>query len=245
MYQLPRLKDQSGLIHAFSTVDEGNMSVFLQDKQIGLANRVAFLKPFDFDLEHTAGIKPLDGNLVTLVEDGFQNHIDAVSIHTDALITSMPNIVLAIYPADCPIAIIFDPTHHSLGFAHLSWKSTDAKLVKETIKRMTTEFGSNPQNMVVGLCPGIQKESYVFTDPIQKSLPDWAPYLTDLPDGETSIDLFSYNRDQLLSAGVLPDHIELSSIDTGADTNFFSHYRAARTGEPEGRSMCMAALQKL
>ena len=108
---------------------------------------------------------------------------------------------------------------------------------------MQKEFHTDPADLIVGIGPSIHKESYIFPSPtIQENNPNWQPYLTHLPDNQTSIDLTDYNRDQLINAGVPKSNIEISLVDTNKDPNFFSHYRSKRTNEPEGRFMTVISM---
>ncbi len=59
--------------------------------------------------------------------------------------------------------------------------------------------------------------------------------MADLPDGQTTVDIVGYSKRQLIEAGVKEENIEVSDIDTAADSTFFSHYRSKKTGEAEGR----------
>jgi len=243
MNTLPELSDIDDVVYAFSTREDGNMSLLLQDREIGIENREKFLKNAGFELKDTAAMKPLDGDLILEIKDVFQNHAEGEVIQCDGLITNRPGVALTIYPADCPIEIAYDPKHKALGIAHLSWKSTDKKLAQKLIAAMWSAFGSKPEDLVVGMSPGIKKESYTFRDPIQKSLPGWGPFLSDDEEGQTHIDLYAYNHAQIVATGVPADKIFMSTFDTAADTRFFSHYRAVRTGEPEERAVCLVALK--
>mgnify|MGYP001574386810 CR=1 FL=1 len=106
-----------------------------------------------------------------------------------------------------------------------------------------TGYGSKPSDIIVYVGPGIHKESYKFENPIQKNLPGWEPFLEDLPDGQTAIDIVGYNTAQLTDSGVLQGNIEACPIDTALDVNMFSHYRAVRTGEQEGRFGTVAMMK--
>jgi len=136
--------------------------------------------------------------------------------------------------ADCLPVIIFDPHTKSLGLIHAGWKGTEQLIVAKTIQAMVRQFGSSPEEMIAAVGPSIRTESYRFKDVVQK-MPDrismWNNYLTNNTDGTISIDLISFNIDQMVGSGIARSSIIDSGIDTAVDTRFFSHYRDSRTNE--------------
>jgi copper oxidase (laccase) domain-containing protein len=117
----------------------------------------------------------------------------------------------------------------------MGWKPTDKQLASKVIDEMKRVYESSPDDISVFIGPGIHKESYVFKNPAQKELPGWANFSTDLPSGETQIDILGHIQEQVLRSGVLQKNIEINSIDTARSTEYFSHYRTVRVGEVEGR----------
>jgi hypothetical protein len=41
---------------------------------------------------------------------------------------------------------------------------------------------------------------------------------------------------------VLPEHIEVSPVNTAISDEYYSHYRSVRSGEPEGRFALLVGL---
>jgi copper oxidase (laccase) domain-containing protein len=78
--------------------------------------------------------------------------------------------------------------------------------------------------------PSIKKESYIFTDPTQAADPNWKDFLHKTDKG-IGINLPGYITNQCKAAGVLEGNIQVSNVDTAADDNYFSHYRANKTGD--------------
>lgn len=241
-----RILDQfKGIVYGVSTVNEGNMSLraaIESEDQNRLDNikksREIFLSKLNIKAKSCVSAK-LNGHTDRIVEvesvdkgDGmFGFSLDA---ERDGLITRSVGVGLFMVSADCPIAIFYDPIQRVLGMAHFSWVTTDKRLPEKMVNRLA-ELRCEPANMQVFIGPGIKKESYRFNNPAQKMLPAWKSHITDLPNGETAIDINSYQVEQLLGVDVLKNHIEVSAINTATDKNYFSHYRSVRTGEPEGR----------
>ncbi len=228
----------SEIIYGFSNRKDGNLSFkWATDKQEALENRRGFLEKLGLNLEDCVCMSILDSDQVVEVGKGTKGAgmLDiSQAVKADAIITKESGVGLLLLTGDCLPIVLFDSVMKVLALAHLSWKSTEAKLLFRVIGGMKT-CGSKPSDVVVYIGPGIHKESYKFVNPIEKSLPGWEPFLQDLPDGQTAIDIVGYNTKQLTDSGVLQENIEACSVDTASDQNMFSHYRSVRTGELEGR----------
>jgi YfiH family protein len=236
MHQLPKLNEAGGSVHGFSSVSDGNMSFLWGAEKEILKNRKGFLEQLNANPQKCAVMSILDENRIVSIEPGAKIGIEKDDrIPVDALVTAQKNIFLFLLIADCLPVILYEPKVGVLTLAHCGWKSTNAGLLGRTIGFLKKEFNINPNNLVVGIGPGIHKESYKYADPPQRKLPGWENFLTDLPDGETAIDIVRYNKFQLIEAGVKEKNINISDVDTATDLNFFSHYRSKKAGEPEGR----------
>lgn len=247
MYQIPELKKFPELIHAFSTKEEGNMSFIWGDEKMVLKNREGFLTKLGIRLESCICLNIPNENILITVDrklSGKGMKIYGDGVLADGLITKERNLYLFSLIADCLSLIFFDLKQNVIALIHGGWKSTNNKLAFVTAKRLITEFSCQPENLFVSIGPAIHKESYAFEKPIQKQLKKWEPFLEDLPDGKTSIDLVGYNKKQLEKAGIPSQNIFISPIDTAKDPNFFSHYRDSRKSpKNEGRFACVVGLK--
>lgn len=227
---------QYRIIH--STVADGNLSVRWGAEEEVEAARVRFLSahgiPRDrtviLDLEHKDTIVRVDKTS------------GGAYVTAEALLTDEVGLALFLLTADCVPLTLYDPEHHAIALVHLGWKSTDLLLAHSAVRAMEREFTTNASDIVASIGPCISATSYVQRDVIQKSKPAWAPYLHDTDTG-TAIDVPGYVIDQLVAAGVPRIHISAPTVDTATDLHYFSHYRAVRTGEPEGRFATVVVLE--
>lgn len=235
------------LFYTFSRVSDGNMSFVWGDRKDVISNRKKFLTRMGLTFDDCVAMKIQDADYIDEVsskEAGSGMAETESAVLTDALITKDQNLCLFLVIADCLPIIFYDHENNALGLAHLSWKSTETKLSQKVVTKMKSKFGSKPESLKIVIGPGIRKESYIFKDPIQLTMPEWKPYLGLLPNGETSIDLVGYNKAQLKNAGVLEENIQDLNLNTAIEPTLFSHYRSKRTGEPEGRFAAIAVLKK-
>ena len=228
----------SEVLYATSDVHDGNLSFLWGERGAVAENRRKFLAAHGVRPQDCAVIEAEHGErIVTVGAADRQKNIPA-----EALITSEKGVVLFLLVADCLPVAFYDPVHRVIALAHLGWKPTNLKLAQKVVAELARGFAAKPRDLHVSIGPGIRKESYRFTDPVQKSLPDWAPFLAELPTGETEVDIVGYNVRQLRDAGVAEANITVDPHDTAASPDYFSHYRAVRSGEPEGRFAAILAL---
>lgn len=231
------LKSLPQIHYAFSQVSDGNMSYLWGEATEVENNRKNFFENFGISLEDAvaANLQSSSGIChVTSPEKG-KGMFAYDGLECDALITKEKGLPLFFVTADCFPVLIYDPVKEVIALIHCGWRGTDERICAKVINEMVSEYGCHPENFVALIGPGIQKESYVFKDPVQKQKPEWAAFLTDLPTGETMIDLLGYNRHQLLSMGIPETQIEIHPSDTGKDVNYFSNYRTNKEGKDAGR----------
>lgn len=228
--------DFKDLTIGFTEIKDGNMSYLWGEQAKVLEARGKVFAEIGGDVKTAFALRPQDTAKVYEVNESDRGR-GMEEVHssevTDVAVTE-ENIPLFLASADCIPAIYFDKRTKRYALAHLSWLSIEKKIPKKVIEKFV-ELDSDPKDIFVYLGPGIKKENFSFTNPIQRNLPGWEPFLKDLENGETSIDIYGYAKFQITSVGVPEENIEESNINIAEDERFFSHYRSARTGEKEGR----------
>ena len=226
----------------YSEKSDGNMSFKVGDQQESADNRRKLMKKLGIiSAVYMRAFHGLDVSELTLADAGRGLRDLESAPRADAMITKQ-RLALCMVPADCPPAVLYDPVTETLAHVHLSWITTDHKILLKVIKILSESYGARPRDLLAYIGPGIKAETYVFDNPTQKQMPEWAPFLRDREDGMTEVDIFAYNVAQLQWAGVLPGNIEVSEINTATDKRLFSHYQAVNEGEEEGRYTALAML---
>ncbi|MBI2985122.1 MAG: polyphenol oxidase family protein [Candidatus Kerfeldbacteria bacterium] len=234
------------IVYATSTQADGSMSFKWGGPEAILRNRELWLATSNLKLGECVCLHCQHADQISIVNRdqsgrGMKSLDDAIM--ADAVFTRERRLGLMLLTADCIPVAVYDPDHDVIGLIHLGWKSTDLHLADKSVGFMNQQFQSVPSNLLVSLGPAIHQDSYRFSQPTQKTLLGWGPFLRDLPDEETAIDLIGYNLFQLRRAGVLEKHIAVDREDTGKSKQYFSHFRAKRTGESEGRFATVLALR--
>lgn len=159
----------------------------------------------------------------------------STSSSCDALHTDIPHLGLLIKHADCQAAIFYDPIHHAIANVHAGWRGSVQNIYKETIEAMKVAYGSQPQDLLVGISPSLGPNSAEFIH-YKKELPEEFHPFQIKPN---YFDFWEISRYQLQRCGVLPHHIEIAQIDTYANPNDYFSFRREKT---TGRNATVVAL---
>lgn len=163
----------------------------------------------------------------------------------DALITRERGTALAFSFADCTPIVFYDPVTRAIGIAHGGWRGTARGIVVATVEAMQERFGSKPADILANIGPAIGACCYEVGETVReifegkrdfedepapqqyrKLVSESAIFSTRQLDDRKSLrlDLQATNRNQLLMAGLLPEHIELADLCTSCNRErFFSH----------------------
>lgn len=251
MHQIPGLSKFPKLFHSFSTKTDGNMANSILGKVVNfnevLKNREKFLSGIGADMNKSVCMWVTHGDEIIEAPSekigvSMKDYKKAVKV--DGMLTNKKGIFLFLLIADCLPIILFDPLNEAIGLIHAGWKGVDLEIVKKAVKIMNKEYGSDSENIIVGIGPCAQKESYVKFDPDQKNDPKWKPFLELVGNDKYKIDLIGLTKKHLIEAGIEAGNIFVSKIDTVSDKRFFSHVREASLPiEKQGRFACVVGLR--
>jgi YfiH family protein len=140
----------------------------------------------------------------------------------DGLILSRPGLLAGIRTADCQPILLVDEVHRVVAAVHAGWRGTAAEIGVKAVRRMGTEYGSDPNHILAAIGPSIGNCCYEVGPEVASQFQKFFPERDDL-DRKTRIDLTEANRRQLLKAGV-------KTVITGApctccDFEFHSYRR--------------------
>lgn len=151
----------------------------------------------------------------------------------DALVTNQPGPVLMTLHADCQALLFVDPgsptRSPAVGVAHAGWRGTVADVAGQTVAAMTGAFGTQPHDLLVSVGPAIGGCCYTVGSEVVEAWralagSEWRAAVRQ--EGATHFSLRDANAWLLRRAGVLPEHIEVSTVCTRCDDNgkrWFSH----------------------
>lgn len=159
---------------------------------------------------------------------------------TDALITDMKDIAIAVMSADCVPVLLYDPIHHVVAAIHAGWKGTVGGIVKNVLDAMMKKWNTDPKDLIAGIGPSICAKNYeVGKEVIEKvklGFPDYKELLSDFSGEKAHLDLWKANVAWLQNAGVPEQSIEIMGICTfeNHDRFFSARYFKNQTGRFAG-----------
>ena len=170
--------------------------------------------------------------------------------------TDEPGLLLAIQTADCIPVLVADRKRRAVAAFHAGWRGTVKRIVESGIGRMRLAFGSQPEDLIAAIGPGIGPCCYAvgdevlsefesqFTyarelfcevsdsDPIRMRYP--MLFLTQRAPGHSEIgpslhvNLVEASRRQLLAAGLKPRAIKTVGGCTSCQQELFFSHRASK-----------------
>jgi copper oxidase (laccase) domain-containing protein len=200
------------VVAAVSSVSDGNLRFGRGDDEDTFQNRLAFL--------HTAGINPEDATLVQVTYENAE-HFERYKIATedqkgegifapksntiaDALATAQPGHALFLPLADCAGLILYDAKQQVLMVSHVGRHSAEIDGAAKSVAYLEKNFASEPKDIKVWVSPAVGKATY----PIRAK------------GGKSLHEIIS---EQLEQARVPKENVEICSVDTASDENYFSH----------------------
>lgn len=155
----------------------------------------------------------------------------------DALVSSLPNVCLAVSTADCIPVLLYDTRSRAIAAIHAGWRGTVARITSLVIRRMKTLYGTRGSDVRAVIGPGISVEAFEVGDEVYEAFYQ-AAFPMDLVARRYQkwhIDLWEANRLQLLDEGLQSDSIELAGICTYR--HFERFFSARRLGVQSGRML--------
>ena len=150
-------------------------------------------------------------------------------LRADCFVTSVPGIVLTVTVADCFPLYFYDPVRRAVGLAHAGWRGIVKNIVENAVQKFKEAFGSNPNDILLAIGPGIQKCHFtVKSDVIDsfRDFPHFQKYERFVTGGADlyNVDLESIIKEQAKSVGV--NKIEsLSECTYCLSDRYFSYRR--------------------
>ncbi|HEY2810773.1 MAG TPA: peptidoglycan editing factor PgeF [Rhabdochlamydiaceae bacterium] len=139
----------------------------------------------------------------------------------DGMMTQKEKIALLVRHADCQAALFFDPKCKAIANVHCGWRGNVQNIYAEAVLQMQKQFGSLPENILVGISPSLGPQRSEFINYAQELPESFLPYQIK----PTYFDLWAIARMQLEEVGILPHHIEIASLCTYEHPEDFFSYR--------------------
>lgn len=214
-YLLQQLSNYRGVVQAISTRAAGDMEFKYGDPK-NATNRLRFMESLSVPSDRVVKMEQSHGTTIAFVGEQDTAPVDGVKAMpgVDGLITAERDVYLFAKTADCLPIIYFDPKEKIIGLAHAGWRGVVGKLPALMIGAMTSQYGCEAKNIMVGIGPCLDKSANLVARPaIQEQLPEWRQFL-HVEDEKVRIDLIGCTVKQLTQVGVMDANIEVGGMCT-------------------------------
>ena len=125
---------------------------------------------------HTNCVKVVDKppEKMSIEEDKFKD--------VDGLVTNIHGVSLASVNADCILLLFYDPVKKVIGNVHSGWRGTFGKIAVNGINSMVQNYGCNPEDIIVCICPCIRKCHFEVKDDVKNMCEDIFGYTNRLDE---------------------------------------------------------------
>jgi hypothetical protein len=159
----------------------------------------------------------------------------------DGLLTDIPNLKIGTTTADCLPIFFVDPTTRTVAVVHAGWRGIASGIAIEAV-RLFVERGSNPADLLVAIGPSIGVCHYQIhperRDEMLTHTPSVSPLLfKERSGGGYFVDLRGIISRQLISSGVLLQHIDASAPCTVCRNDLYYSYFLTQRGDEMMMSM--------
>jgi YfiH family protein len=216
-----------------------------------LENRRRFLKlfPGQWALAGCWQVHGADVRVVQSVEDAkpAENTLGE-TIYCDVIVSDANGVLAAVKTADCVPILLGDPGTRAFAAVHAGWRGTLATAVIVAVQRLKDEYNVKPENLRVAIGasagPCCYEVGSEVIDAFTTRFGGGADLFTTTRSGHAMVDLLKANRDQLQSAGVIPERIHTAPICTMCRTDLFFSYRQEKNLHGKvGRLMAIVGRQ--
>ncbi|HEU4509826.1 MAG TPA: peptidoglycan editing factor PgeF [Pyrinomonadaceae bacterium] len=238
--------EDDGFVNGFSTRGGGvsempanalNLAGFNEDAAENiLENRRRFLKlfPGEWVFAGCWQVHGADVRVVKTLEDARPaENQRGETVYCDVIVSDAEGVLAGVKTADCVPILIGDPVTRAFAAVHAGWRGTLATAVLVAVDRMKEEYGVKPENLRVAIGasagPCCYEVGSDVIDAFTSRFGSGADLFTTTRPGHARIDLLKANRDQLESAGVVPERIHTAPICTMCRTDLFFSYRKEKS----------------
>lgn len=236
-------------LHGESAVVDGTLNLALHvgdDIAMVLRNRERFAQAIGVDAKRFTTCAQVHGSEIAVVDEKLAGAgafaLANTIAGTDALISNLPGVPLLLFYADCVPVLLADRQTGAVGLAHAGWRGTVAQITHKTVQAMQKNFGTQPHDIIAAIAPSIGQCCYEVDDFVRDKAAGYEEFFKLIPEktGKYMLDLWGYNKRQLMEAGLDLQNIAVAGVCTAHNHELFCSYRA-ENGKTGRMGVCLMA----
>ncbi|MCD8106256.1 MAG: peptidoglycan editing factor PgeF [Lachnospiraceae bacterium] len=151
----------------------------------------------------------------------------------DGLITNEPDVVLTTFYADCVPLYFVDPVRRAIGLSHSGWRGTVNDIARVTVEKMHSAYGTSPSDLLAAVGPSICQDCYEVGEDVISQFrvhyPEtlWPLLFRSVNREKYQLNLWEACRQNLLGAGLSPEHIFVTDLCTCCNPGILFSHRAS------------------
>ena len=173
------------------------------------------------DLMYNTQVHGATVRIIKTIDDKENNGEEA-----DGLLTSLKNVPLLIFTADCVPLVFYDGEKRVVGLAHAGWRGTYDNIAKEIVEILIKDYKCIKENIKVIIGPSVSGDNYeVSYELVEKFAVHKIDNYYKKYGEKYYLDLWIINKGLLKCAGILEENITVTNFCTVKDNNQFFSYR--------------------
>ena len=183
---------------------------------------------------HSCNVAVIDTHFMDNDIDRQEQALEGV----DALVTTLPGVVIGVNTADCVPIVLADEAAGVIAVAHAGWRGTVGRIARAVVEEMCRQ-GARVERIQASMGPSICQDCFEVGDEVveafKKARFDLDAIVTrNASTGKAHIDLRAANREVLVAAGVPAGNVVLSQHCSRCEHGRF--FSARRLGIDSGRT---------
>ena len=207
-----------------------NMALHVgDDPEKVLRNRQKAARAMGFTLNRTATCDHVHGTVLARVteEEAGRGALELGTTipGTDGLLTDCRDLPLMLFYADCTPVLLVDTESPAIAVLHAGWRGSVGRIAQKGVQAMHQWYGTRPEAILAGIGPSIGPCCYEVDEKVRDQASGFEGCFTPHGTGHYLLNLWELNRQQLVEAGVRPEHISVAGICTSCRNEAYFSYR--------------------
>jgi hypothetical protein len=211
--------------HSIAPYSSANLSFDVGDQVADVqANRKSLMSLCGLSSCHE--LKQIHGNQMLELSISSQGSLSLPE--GDALMTDLHEQGLMIKTADCQPILMAHCSGNAIAAMHCGWRGNKNNVLRQWVTKLCQRYNFPPQELLAIRGPSLGPDKSQFINFSQ----EWSgEFLSYFNETDKTVNLWQLTRDQLMSAGLLPEHIfQLDLCTYSLPELFFSYRRERDTG---------------